>query len=126
KELATIICDVPIEVTWDDLVLSPRDDDALKTLFTEFEFRTLTRRLFGNAPPPSEVVSEEAPTLFETFKTIREVPHVYHLANSPKLRDELFAALKSQQSFCFDIETTSLNRFEARLLGIAFSWKPGE
>ena len=46
KELATIIIDVPVEVTWDDLVLSPRDDEAVKTLFNEFEFRSLTKRLF--------------------------------------------------------------------------------
>ncbi|MEX1116742.1 MAG: 5'-3' exonuclease H3TH domain-containing protein, partial [Akkermansiaceae bacterium] len=47
KELATIILDVPIEVTWEDLIISPRNEDAIKTLFNEFEFRTLTKRLFG-------------------------------------------------------------------------------
>lgn len=126
KDLATIICDVPIDVTWEDLVLSTRDDDALKTLFTEFEFRSLTRRLFGDAPPPAEVVGAEAPTLFETFATIRDVPHQYHLAATPELRETLFAELRKQERFCFDVETTSLDRFAAKLLGIAFSWKAHE
>ena len=126
KELATIIRDVPIDVTWDDLVISQRDDEALKALFNEFEFRTFTKRLFGadaGTPAPS---AEPAPTLFETFRTIRDVEHTYHLANTAELQQQLFAELAKQDIFCFDVETTSLNRFEARLLGIAFSWKAHE
>jgi DNA polymerase-1 len=133
KDLATIITDVPVEVTWDDLVLSPRDDEAIKTLFNEFEFRSLTKRLFGEGsagvpPASSEPDKPEAgtPTLFETFLTIRDVDHTYHLANTPELQQQLFAELSRQNSFCFDIETTSLDRFEASLLGIAFSWKARE
>jgi DNA polymerase I len=51
KDLATIIIDVPVDVTWEDLILSPRDDEALKALFNEFEFRSLTKRLFPDAAP---------------------------------------------------------------------------
>jgi len=134
KELATIITDVPVQVTWDDLALSPRDDDAIKTLFNEFEFRSLTKRLFGEGsagilPATSGVspdVSAPEPTLFETFLTINDVDHTYRLVNTPDLQQKLFAALSSQPAFCFDIETTSLDRFGARLLGIAFSWKAHE
>ncbi len=129
KELATIIRDVPVEVTWDDLILSRRDDEALKNLFNEFEFRTFTKRLFGDVAAVSSRQAEETapePTLFETFKTIRDVPHTYHLADTPALQQQLFNELAAQSVFCFDIETTSLNRFEARLLGIAFSWRAHE
>jgi DNA polymerase I len=128
KELATIILDVPIDVTWDDLVLSPRDDEALKALFNEFEFRTLTKRLFPTSGSeeliPREPTAE--PTIFETFKTIRDVSHTYHLANTPELQSRLFTELAQQKSFCFDIETTGLDRFSSRLLGVAFSWKAHE
>jgi DNA polymerase-1 len=132
KNLATIIRDVPIEVTWDDLILSQRDDEALKNLFNEFEFRTFTKRLFGDAggaaPAPTKGGKETAaePTLFETFRTIRDTEHTYHLAETPEQQAELFTLLGQQPEFCFDVETTSLNRFEARLLGIAFSWKAHE
>ncbi|MEO5716097.1 MAG: DNA polymerase I [Luteolibacter sp.] len=127
KELATIILDVPVEVSWEDLVLSKRDDEALKTLFNEFEFRTLSKRLFSGAseePNSSEAV--ETPTIFETFKTIRDVAHTYHLADTPELQKQLFAELAQQKSFCFDIETTGLDRFTSKLLGVAFSWKEHE
>ncbi len=132
KDLATIITDVPVEVTWDDLILSPRDDEAVKTLFNEFEFRSLTKRLFGDGsagilPASSETKSEAiTPTLFETFLTIRDVDHTYHLANTSELQQQLFAELAEQSSFCFDIETTSLDRFGAKLIGIAFCWKAHE
>ncbi len=127
KDLATIITDVPVDVTWDDLVISPRDDEAIKTLFNEFEFRTLTKRLFPTGS--AEFIPREPsvePTIFETFKTIREVEHTYHLADTPALQQQLFAELAKQDSFCFDIETTSLDRFGAKLLGVAFSWKAHE
>ncbi len=130
KELATIIIDCPLEVTWYDLIISQRDDEALKQLFTDFEFRTLTKRLFGEenvrADLPSEPQQQSAPTLFDTFKTIREVPHTYTLADTKALQDQLFKQLAAQTSFCFDIETTSLDRHSAKLLGIAFSWKAHE
>ena len=145
KDLATIIIDAPIDVTWEDLLVSPRDDEAIKDLFTEFEFRSLTKRLFGNSTGSAEPqrsgdgqrqfipressenpASPPQPTLFDTFKTIRDVPHTYHLADTPEKQAELFALLSQQKSFCFDIETTSLDRFEAKLLGVAFSWQSHE
>ncbi len=126
KELATIILDVPVEVTWDDLVLSKRDDDALKALFNEFEFRTLSKRLFTGSADFSLPEETETPVIFETFKTIQEVAHTYHLASTPELQQQLFAELAQQKSFCFDIETTGLNRFTSKLLGIAFSWNAHE
>jgi len=147
KDLATIITDVPLPVTWDDLMLSSRDDDALKILFNEFEFRTLTKRLFAGSagsagsagilpadsgvPPessssvPPETPSAPAqPTLL--FRTIRDVTHTYHLADTPQLEQRLLTELRRQPCYCFDIETTGLDRFSAKLLGIAFSWQAHE
>ena len=130
KDLATIILDCPIDVTWEDLLVSQRDDEAIKQLFTDFEFRSLTKRLFGEeqsaGSSPKPATEESTPTLFETFKTIKEVEHTYTLANTKALQDELFKHLAAQESFCFDIETTSLDRHSAKLLGIAFSWKAHE
>ncbi|WP_035614439.1 DNA polymerase I [Haloferula sp. BvORR071] len=133
KDLATIIIDAPLEVSWEDLELSSRDDEAVKALFTEFEFRSLTKRLFpgaaDTAAPAGESSSEAATptqTIFETFKKIAEVPHSYHLADTAEKQVELFALLAKQDAFCFDIETTSLDRFEAKLLGVAFSWQNHE
>ena len=131
KDLATIITDAPVNVSWSDLILEPRDDEAVKSLFNDFEFRSLTKRLFNErsadfSPPETSSDVTSSPTLFETFLTIRDVDHTYCLADTPALQQQLFGELAKQSSFCFDIETTSLDRFNAKLLGIAFSWKARE
>jgi len=131
KDLATIITEVPIAVSWEDLALIPRDDEALKSLLTEFEFRSLTKRLFPEGGTPQAAAAEDpaapaTPTLFETFRTIRDVPHRYHLADTPQLQRQLLTELAAQPAFCFDTETTGLDRFSSRLLGIAFSWRAHE
>jgi len=129
RDLATIIRDAPVDATWDDLAISPRDDDAVKSLFSQLEFRTLTKRLFGvdaaNAAAESST-TVEAGTLFDSFRTLADVPHTYHLADTPGKQAELFAALGKQSRYCFDIETTGLDRFTCELLGVAFCWKAGE
>ncbi len=86
------------------------------------------------ARPPQEdlvlVAEDEAPatpskpSAAPNLKTIRDVPHDYRLAASPAQRAELLRALRGQRSFCLDTETTSLDPKEARLVGLAFSFKP--
>ena len=145
KDLATIITDVPLAVTWDDLVLSPRDDEALQTLFNEFEFRSLSRRLFGGSAgipgsagilPADSAVSPDSSSValptaapstpFVTLRNIHDVPHIYQLADTPQLEQQLLTELQQQPGYCFDIETTGLDRFTSKLLGIAFSWHANE
>ncbi len=65
--------------------------------------------------PNSEVVSG--------YRTIENTAHFYqHIADDFSRR--LFMdKLMKQTAVCFDTETTSLNTFEARLVGIAFSWE---
>jgi len=53
KRLATIDLNVPIELEEDKLILEPPDKEACEKLFAELEFKTLSRRLFG------EVTSNE-------------------------------------------------------------------
>ena len=124
KELATIMLDVPIFHSWEELKLSPYPETEIRALFAEFEFRTLAKRLF---PEEKSAVTAKDTSAQETApsdrKTIRDVAHEYRIANDDASRAELFAALRSQASYCFDTETTSLDPFAAELLGIAFSWQ---
>lgn len=139
KSLATINLEVPIEVSWDDLELVPRDDQAVRKLLAEFEFRTLHRRIYGHAPEPSPAPNQPSssdtatPDLFaaaesppSTLRRLAEVPHRYHVADTDASRQLLFTQLHGLSSFCFDIETTSLNRHQAELIGVAFCWKAHE
>ena len=73
KWLATIITDVPVTLDADALRHIPVDMDALRTVFTELEFRTLTQRLIDDGeanagledvpavPAPSPVAEAATP-----------------------------------------------------------------
>jgi len=49
KRLATIDVNVPLPFESEKLRIGPRDDETLRVLFTELEFNTLGRRLFGDS-----------------------------------------------------------------------------
>ena len=122
KDLATIILDVPVAQTLDDLVRQEPDEEVLKAAFEEWEFRTLTKRLFSKNDDSD---GDDAP-VFESLKKISDVPHNYHLIQSDDEIKDLIEKLTTADSFCFDVETNSLDRFQAKLLGIAFSTTPQE
>ncbi len=136
KKLATIVLDVPVKKEAGDLKRRELNHSKLKELFNELEFRNLTNRILGDAPPEVEYISPSGQgNLFggddsdlnqaaqPSFKTIESVDHHYALVNDLDGVKELSAKLSSQESFCFDTETTGLDPIEAELVGIAFSWK---
>ncbi len=131
RQLATIIRDVPVEKSIEELALKDRDDAAVQSLFTEFEFNALGKRLFGKdfvAGRGHASVTDgkqSDPILTANLKTIEDLNPVYTLVATDRERRELAAKLTQQKVFCFDIETTSLDRFSANILGIAFSWEEG-
>ncbi|QKG54176.1 DNA polymerase I [Hymenobacter sp. BRD67] len=59
-------------------------------------------------------------------KTLEDVPHHYHLIDTPALRNSLLEFLLQQPEVSFDTETTGLNTMTARLVGLSFSYLPGE
>lgn len=137
RQLVTIKCDVPLEITPDELVAQQRDDSALQALFEELEFDVLGRKLFGknfsSAQKRTEIIREKREKeiqqmLFdepvEQEKTIRDVAHNYQLITTQDEREALLAKLQQQKSFCFDTETTGRDPREALPLGIAFSFEP--
>lgn len=60
------------------------------------------------------------------FKNISNTEHFYQLTNTPIARKLLIHYLLQQKSVCFDTETTSLDTFEANLVGISFSYEKGK
>jgi len=135
KELVTIILDVPVETSWDDLKLAGRDDTAIKSLFTEFEFNSLGKRLFGkefesgrghgSTSKPDSGSGEQA-VIQADLKTLKDFKTNYILIDNAAALKKLVTQLSKQDVFCFDLETTSLNPRIAKLLGVAISWKKHE
>jgi DNA polymerase-1 len=146
KKLATIKLDVPIDYEPDKLKYEGPNEEALRELFEELEFRTLMKRVLGEelqaaaksfskskvdpaqmsmftSASADEVLEDEVP---KERKNITNSPHNYHLIDTPELREDLITYLELQDEFCFDTETTSLEPTDAELVGMAFSYVVGE
>lgn len=133
KKLATIILDVPISVTDDDLTISEPDKKALADLFAELEFRTLGKRILGEEFTVNKPITSGQMDLFgagnpaqeieevEKGKDIENVEHDYQLVDSQKELDKLIRLLSKQASVAFDTETTGLDVLNETILGVSFS-----
>ncbi|GAB4327690.1 MAG: DNA polymerase I [Flammeovirgaceae bacterium] len=62
----------------------------------------------------------------ENLHTVADTPHDYRLIDNEHLRKSLVYYLGLQKEFCFDTETTSLDSYEAELVGISFSYYKGD
>lgn len=141
KRLATIITEVPIDLDETALIVEEPKKEKLMELFTELEFRTLGKRLFGEGETSVARPSAQ-PSLFssvetaqaaaepeekqQSYRTAATTPHRYELCDTPEKRAALIEQLKNASEWCFDTETTSLDAIEAELVGLAFSLKPYE
>jgi DNA polymerase-1 len=156
KRLATIICDVPIEWDERALLMDEPNKEVLRELFMELEFRRLAEQVLGETITSSAsvvekvsqpkakktdasqmdmfgggdevaveepMIEESAPTV---YKTIKDIAHNYHVADTKEKREQLIKELSSQSAVCFDTETTGLDANNVELVGMSFAWKPYE
>ncbi len=70
------------------------------------------------------IVEENSKTI--GFNSLENTDHLYQHINTALSRKLFLEKLLQQKSVCFDTETTSLNTFEAELVGIAFSYEKGK
>jgi DNA polymerase I len=90
--------------------------------------------LFGDAPAPlsyAETVgdnnADESEAAAPSPKTnIYSNPHHYHLVDTVELINDLVGYLAKQKTICFDTETTSVDAFDAELVGLSFAYHKGE
>jgi DNA polymerase-1 len=148
KKLATILLDVPVELDEASLELCDPSRDLLEPLFTELEFRTLGRRVFGDefsvttarfqegtqtdlfGNQTGEAIQytntlEEEPVEKLPAKTIENTEHDYQLVDTAEQRAELIKLLLAEKRISFDTETTGTDANMADLVGLSFSIKPG-
>ncbi len=107
RDLATIDVNVPVEVDWDALEVTPPDEEKLSELFKRYEFRTLLREL----TPTGEKASED---------------RRYQCIEGKESFNAFLKKLAETELFSFDTETTSADPMRAHLVGMSFSWKPYE
>jgi len=108
-QLATIICDLELDKTPDELLLSTADNDQLRSLYTEYELKTWLSELGG---APSQAAIKPRETDYQTLLKLEDFKN-------------WVIQLESVSEFAFDTETTSLNYMQARVVGVSFSIEPG-
>ena len=131
KKLVTINCDVPIEISPADLVLSEVNHDLLKKLMVKFEFRTMLKRFYDQKEESKiseELFSDE--NLDElsnsSYQTIKDKQVTYKCVDNLSELEALSSTLVKTDLISVDLETTSLNVKEACIVGIALSIKENE
>jgi DNA polymerase I len=150
KKLATIITDVPVQFHEEDFRLKDWNKDTLREIFSDLEFRTVAKRilgedlpgvngekpipegvqqdLFGNAvniPTSPEAEETESVTVYAE-KNISNTKHNYVCADTVEKRMSLITLLMGEREVSFDSETTGIDANNADLVGLSFSWIPGE
>ena len=138
KYLATIKTDVPIEFNLEALKLEKPDEEKLREIFEDLEFRTLINRVL-NKPVQETPKPVLQPDLFGFFEgeglEIEKNPNLkklevgdfnYNLIDSEEERKKLCDYLFTFDVLSLDTETTSTEAMKAELVGLSFSVKENE
>lgn len=139
KKLATIIIDVPVKFDEQDLEYNGPNEEVLKPIFEELEFRTMGARAFSDsnvATPkrnrPSQLSmfdgsDEENDDEVVIEKTsLKDQKTAYQIIDSPEKVKSLASSLSSSKSFSMEVATNELPNFDFDMTGMAFSTKAGE
>ena len=134
KFLATIKIDVPIELKMEELVREQPDEDALRKIFEEMEFRTLIDRVLNKekkasvkAPLQGDLFGlfEAEGTEEEKYSNLANLNTLncdYQLIDTEEKRRKLLQLLLTNDTFSLDTETTSTDPITAKLVGMSFSF----
>mgnify|MGYP000901156772 FL=1 len=124
RKLVTVARDLASLPSPAALTASPRDTETLRGLFGRYEFRTWLRELDATPPPPLPPGSAgpERPAAAPAgppavdYETVLTWPQF----------DGWLAKIEAADLTALDTETTSLDPFAARVVGISLSLKAGE
>ncbi len=138
--LATIKTDVEVEFDEASLLRKPIDEEALRRIFNDMEFRTLADRILGKKLPelPLKSTPQQA-SLFDVFDaaetveteqacldSVANVQHTYHLVDTDEAMWDLAALLGCAEAFAFDTETTGIDPMQSELVGMSFAMQAHE
>ncbi|HSG22528.1 MAG TPA: DNA polymerase I [Azonexus sp.] len=136
KKLVTVACDLSNLPAPAALTATERDTETLRRLYTRYEFRTWLRDLDASssektANSPSVAISSielsAANAVTEQENPVLEPDPVnYETVLTWPQFDTWLAKIESADLTALDTETTSLDAFGARIVGVSLSVKAGE
>jgi DNA polymerase-1 len=129
--LATIKCDVALDVGVPDLLPRPADEAKLLSLFKEFEFKTWVEELLRAERGEAIEAAATIDSAKSEDSAAKPVPAAiadsdYQLVLTTADFEAWLKKLAAAPLFAFDTETTSLNYMQARVVGVSFAVRAGE
>lgn len=119
RRLLTVACDLELPERAIDLAPRPQDATRLKALFARLEFKTWLRDLeasagaVGEPATPIDPLSDDHRDGYESILTWEDF-------------SRWLALIEAAELTSVDTETTDLDPFAARLVGISFALEPGQ
>ena len=143
KFLATIKIDVPVELDMDSLKRETPDEEKLRSIFEELEFRTLLERVFKSDKKPSAKPAPDKKSfqgdLFGFFaddnteeqknlslKRLEDMPYDYQLIDTEDKINDFLRIILTKDIFSLDTETTGTDAMTAELVGMSFSYEENQ
>lgn len=133
KFLATIRTDVPMSLDLETLKLQAPDEEKLRAIFENLEFKRFTERFLNKYENKSKPVNNqpslfgefanESPTVteFSSYESIKTISHKYQLVDNQTEATKLRDFLLTNKILSLDTETTSTSAIDAELVGLSFS-----
>lgn len=117
QKLATIVTGVPIGFKMVDTKFTGVNRERVVEIFQDLEFKTL----LGKVPDLESKLkvsnqNSQAGNIFDK----------YELIDKPAKFSNFIKKLEKQSEFAFDTETSQLDPWKLKLVGISFSWKSGQ
>ena len=138
KFLATIRTDVPTPLDLDALAVSEPDEDRLRQIFTELEFKSFAERILKKPEKKQksdnaqlDLFAENTPdgaesSEFSSFESLKTTPHDYQLIDTEDGMRRIYDYFKTKQILSLDTETTSTDAIDAELVGLSFAVEENE
>lgn len=133
KFLATIRTDVPIDLDLDSMRLGEPDEQKLREIFNELEFKTLADKILNKSKNNKKSVKQQLDLFAEnptdepessenaSFETLQTIPHEYYLIENEADARKILDFFLTKEILSLDTETTSTNPIDAELVGLSFS-----
>ncbi|RKX56733.1 MAG: DNA polymerase I [Thermotoga sp.] len=103
KKLVTLVTDIEMDIDWEELRYKGFKKEELLKILKELEFSSIMREL--------DLFEEREEVVYKTVKEARDF-------------EKVIEEMKRSTAFSIDLETTSLNPYEAKIVGIAVSTSP--
>ncbi|OTG78069.1 DNA polymerase I [Acinetobacter terrae] len=137
-QLASIVCDLDMGLTYEDLKLLDPNVEELRRLYTELEFRNQLQSLDHPNNPNNSVYKQNSKVIEKSAHSevvietedqadITSVDDQlgkanYHTILTQADWDKLFTRLSTEKRFAFDTETTSLDYRVAEMVGFSLAF----